>query len=144
MQAQQGFKALRLMIGSNDAAAGMSAEDWQKNMKVIIDDAFAWPVDLIILEEIGVRTDKGESGIALIRQYNEARPSLAGPKILLGTAHALQNQMDHMETLSRDHIHQVDAGQKLLAGTQAMEVMNLFAEAAQTQPAGSGNTDKGR
>jgi hypothetical protein len=130
MQAQKGFKVLRLMIGSNDAAAALPTATWQAGMKTIIDDAFTWPVDLIVLEEIGVRTDKGDAGITLIREYNTARSQLAGPKVLVGTARTLQNQSDHLDTLGKDHIHQVDAGQLLLVSTQAAEMESLFKHAA--------------
>jgi len=128
MQAQKGFKVLRLMIGSNDAAAGMTTAAWLSRMNRIVKDAQAWPVDVIVLEEIGVRTDKGEAGIKLVREYNEARKALLRPQVVLGTAHTLQNEMDHMETLGKDHIHQTEAGQVLLAGVQAAEMEGLFAE----------------
>jgi len=129
LQAQTGYKILRLMIGSNDAAAGMTNADWQANMQTIIRDALTWPVDQIVLEEIGARTDKSQAGLDLIRQYNVARTALLGPKVILGTAHSLQNQLDHLETLGSDHIHQIDAGQILLAGTQAAEMARLFSDA---------------
>jgi hypothetical protein len=112
----------------------MPAATWQANMRVIIDDAQSWPVDVIILEEIGVRTDKAEAGIGLIREYNAGRSGLLGAKVVLGTARTLQNQQDHMETLSRDRIHQTDVGQLLLVSTQAAEVVGLFGEVA---PAGA-------
>jgi lysophospholipase L1-like esterase len=126
LQASTGYKVLRLMIGSNDAAAGVPAATWLANMQSIINDALTWPVDQIILEEIGLRLDGGNATLDLIRQYNAARSSLAGGKVVLGTAYSYEDESTHLNTLSSDNIHQTDAGQQILAANQATELGALF------------------
>ncbi len=121
-----GYKVLRLMIGSNDAAGGRPVSAWLANMQTIIQDALTWPVDLIVLDEIGVRLDGGNATLDLIRQYNAARSSLLGPKVVLGTAYTFENQALNLSQLSGDNIHQNNAGQIVLAANQATEVSSLF------------------
>jgi hypothetical protein len=133
-----GYKVLRMMIGSNDAAAGRPASAWLASMQAIINDALTWPVDAIILEEIGVRLDGGNATIELLRQYNAVRSSLAGPKVFLGTAHTFENQAIHLAQLSGDKIHQSDAGQVALAAHQAAEVRALFTAPAELELAQDG------
>jgi len=116
---------------------GMATAEWKVTMKGIIDDALAWPVDLIVLEEIGARTDK-EGANGLIKEYNAAADAVGGGEGAGGTAHTLQNQSDHLETLLGDHIHQQDVGQNMLAGTQAAEVGGMFARAAAASTRGAG------
>jgi len=128
LQAATGYKVLRMMIGSNDAAAGVPVTTWQANMQTIITDALSWPVDRVVLEEIGVRLDQGNATVNLIRQYNAARGTLVGPRVVLGTAYTFENQIDHLNTLSPDNIHQTNAGQLLLAADQVTEVARLFAD----------------
>src|SRR4029078_2589932 len=74
--AASGYKVLRLMIGSNDAANNVPLSSWLTNMQAIISDALTWPVDAIVVEEIGVRLDRGDATLDLIRQYNAARSNL--------------------------------------------------------------------
>jgi hypothetical protein len=122
----QGYKVLRLMIGSNDAAQGRPLSGWLANMQTIIQDALTWPVDRIVLEEIGLRLDGGNATLDLIRQYNAARGSLVGPKVVLGTTCTYENQALHLSTLSGDLIHQTNAGQIDLASNQTAEMTALF------------------
>jgi hypothetical protein len=121
-----GYKVLRMMIGSNDASSRNSLSTWLANMQAIIQDALTWPVDLIVLEEIGVRLDGGNVTLELIREYNAARSSLLGPKVVLGTACTYENQALNLSTLSSDQVHQTNAGQINLASNQATEVTGLF------------------
>ncbi len=121
-----GYKVLRLMIGSNDAATGQPLATWLSNMQAIIQDAFSWPVDVIVLEEIGLRLDGGNATVELIRQYNAARASLLQAHVVLGTANTFENQALHLATLSGDRIHQTDAGQADLAANQTAELAGLF------------------
>jgi hypothetical protein len=122
----QGYKILRLMIGSNDAAQGRPVAAWLANMQTIIQDALTWPVDRIVLEEIGLRLDGGNPTLDLIRQYNAARVGLLNSKVLLGTAHTFENQAIHFDTLSGDRIHQTNVGQIELAANQTTEVTGVF------------------
>lgn len=133
-----GYKVLRMMIGSNDAAAGRSVSGWLANMQSIIQDALTWPVDAIILEEIGLRLDGGNGTLELLRQYNAARTSLAGPKVFLGTSHTFENQAIHLGQLSGDKIHQSDAGQVALAAHQAAEVRAIFTAPTELELAQNG------
>lgn len=121
VQAASGKKILRMMIGSNDAKAGVSLSTWLSNMQTIINDARTWPVDDIILEEIGVRLDGGYTCYNLIKQYNDARNQLTGAK--LGSAQTYDDQSQHLNFLSSDNVHQTDGGGDRLAQRQAAEIV---------------------
>jgi hypothetical protein len=141
MQSASGYKVLRMMIGSNDARNGMPVSTWLANMSAIINDALTWPVDEIVLEEIGIRMDGGNSTLNLIRQYNAARSSLLGPKVVLGTSFTFENQADHLNWLGGDNIHQTTTGQMNLAANQAAEFASLFTVPAVPLTASSPVTD---
>ncbi len=120
VQAATGRKILRIMLGSNDAMNGVSTATWLANMQAIINDAWTWSVDDIIVEEIGVRVDGGFPYITLIKGYNEARNQLYGCR--LGKAATHDSQATHINLLSGDSIHQTAAGGTLLATNQALEI----------------------
>jgi hypothetical protein len=120
-----GCRVLRLMIGSNDAAAGVPVATWLAHLRAIIADAFTWPVQEILLEAIGTRNDGGPALIAAIAALNAARNQLAAPHVHIGGATTLEDQ-GAQGTLSPDTVHQTDLGHRLLAAKQAAEVRALF------------------
>lgn len=122
VQGASGYKVLRLMIGSNDASTGVTTAAWLNNMNLIIQDALTWTVDLIILEEIGVRTDGGATVLNLIADYNAKRGYLVGPKVKLGNAATFKNQSFTQNWLQGDFIHQTDDGSTYLAQEQTDEI----------------------
>lgn len=123
--AADGYKVLRILLGSNDARVARSVEDYLANMATIIADALTWPVDKIIVEQIGYRTEGGAPTQDLIQAYNAALPTLAAANVLIGTATTYEDQLAQ-NTLLGDGTHQNDIGNILLACHLARETYGFF------------------
>jgi hypothetical protein len=131
-----GYKVLRLMIGSNDAWQGYAVASWVADMVTLINAALSH-VDIVVIEQIGIRTDGGNTTIEAINNYNLAAPTIpaltsAPSKVFAGTAYTLTNQALHPELWAGDNIHQsgpasdTSTGSYLLAVRQAAEMASLF------------------
>lgn len=123
MQASSGYRVVRMMIGSNDASNGITLAAYKANMQVIIDDCRSWPVDMIIVEDIGVRLDGATTAaqLNLLYSYNIGRGTLRN--VTIGSARTFDDQSKHLNLLGGDLIHQTDAGQVRLASQQALETV---------------------
>lgn len=122
IDAETGYKVLRLMIGSNDTVPAT----WAVNMQAIVDGA-ASHVDLIVLETIGFRVEVGATSVNNMASMNALRSSITGAKIVLGTANTLVNQANtRLTTLDPDNIHQNQIGLDNLAADQYAELTGVY------------------
>jgi hypothetical protein len=119
--AAPGYKILRMMIGSNDVYFGFSTATTLANWQAVVNDISPY-VDVIILEEIGIRLDVGDPGLAQLIAINAGRSTITGSKVRLGSAYTLANTASDLSTLSPDNIHQTSTGAARMAQEQAREL----------------------
>ena len=128
-----GITHVALMLGSNNCGSmsDKSPERFQADMAGLIADLNKRGYKVILMS-IGVRQDSGggttpEEKMAFIQQYNAVLPRLAnGKNVVLGETQLFDWQKNHLETLSKDHVHQRPAGSVMLAQMQADAIVRVL------------------